>query len=359
MTSEYQSGHYFADALDGRRDITDTYEILGDIPSLVGISSQNEDQFVANIRRLIEGESGGIGTIGSTAAALKPDARQLYHSNRIAAVDGTDAVSALRFASDTIYAAGVILVTPQTQHRPRAHVARTRASHLTPADNISVTWTTAIKQWSEYLRGARQQEHSWINTFREYEEREVALEWLREDEGHIALLDGPILTQNMLTQDRAHNLLLDILDNGNAIGFIKELSANPLLSAIGYALLQGEVFVLRQWANVLSERFGEHQQSISQWITDNAGEVVRAIYKVNRKAFGIECLAEQVPLALAILEYDNDGALNHDIPMLLQIADNHVRSKFNGARARDEVIARFSATDPTRFLALTNERSIR
>lgn len=152
MTSQYQPGRYFADALEGRQDITDTYEILGDIPSLVGISSQNEDQFVASIRRLIEGESGGIGTIGSTAAARKLNARELYHSNRIAAVDGTDAVSALRFAADTIYAAGVILVTPQTQHRPKAHVARTRAAHLTPAENIGVTWTTAIKQWSEYLR---------------------------------------------------------------------------------------------------------------------------------------------------------------------------------------------------------------
>ena len=359
MTTPNQAGRYFADALEGRQDITDTYEILGDIPALVGISSQNEDQFVAAIRRLIEVETDGISTIRGSAAALKLDARQLYHDNRIAAVDGTDAVSALRFASDTIYAAGVILVTPQTQHRPRAHVARTRATHLTPAENIGVTWTKAIKDWSEYLRGARQQERSWTITFREYEEREIAFEWLQEEQGHIALIDGPILTQNMLTQERAHKLLLDILANGNAIGFIKDLSANPLLSAIGYALRQGEVFVMRQWATILAERFGESQQSISHWITDHAGEVVRAIYKVNRKAFGIECLSEQVPLALAILEHDNTGALDHDIPMLLQIADNHVRSKFNGARARDEVIARFSATDPTRFLALTNERSIR
>jgi hypothetical protein len=163
----------------------------------------------------------------------------------------------------------------------------------------------------------------------------------------------------MLTQDRARDLLHNITDSGRAIGFIKNLSANPLLSAIGYALRPSEVFVMRQWATILSERFGQRQQNISRWIEDNAGNVVRAVYKVNRKAFGIECVADRLPLALAILEFDNDGALDHDIPMLLQIADGHVRAMFNGARARDEVIARFSASDPNRFLALTNERSIR
>lgn len=359
MTTSSETGRYFADALAGRQDITDSYVVLGDIPDLVGISSQNEDQFVASVRRLIENEGGGTASISDMAVTSSADGADLYHNNLIAAVDGTDAVSSLRFASDTIYAAGVILVTPQTQHRPKAHVARTRATHYTPAQNLGTSWMQAIMDWEEYLRGARQQEHSWTNTFREYEEREVAHEWLQEEDRHIVLLDGPILTQNMLTQERARDLLNDIVDDGRAIGFIKNLSANPLLSAIGYALRPSEVFVMRQWATILSARFGERQQNISQWITDNAGNVVRAVYKVNQKAFGIECIADRIPLALAILEYDNAGPSDHDIPMLLQIADNHVRAMFNGGRARDEVIARFSADDPARFLTLTNERSIR
>lgn len=359
MTSQNQPGRYFADALDGRKDITDSYLVLGDIPELVGISSQNEDNLTATIRRMIEAEANGLSRINTLAGPSVTDAQQLYFNNTIAAVDGTDAVSSLRFASDTIYAAGVILVTPQTHHRPKAHVTRTHATHLTPDQNIGVTWMQAIKEWHEYLRDARQQEHSWINTFREYEERDVAYDWLQESDSHFVLLDGPILTQNMLTQDRARDLLERIVGNGRAIGFIKNLSANPLLSAIGYALRSGEVFVMQQWSTVLSERFGERQQNISQWIVDHAGQMVRAIYKTKSKAFGIECVAQHVPLALAILEHDNTGALDHDIPMLLQIADNHVRAAFNGARARDEVIARFSANYPDRFLQLTNERSIR
>ena len=359
MTSADNSSRYFADALEGRHDITDSYEVLGDIPETIGISSQREDEFVAQIRSIIERLPNGIRAIEELASPFLPNATSLYRSNRIAAVDGTDAVSALRFVSDTIYAAGVVLVTPQTQHQPRAHVARTQASHLTPSANPSITWQQALEEWAEYLRGAREHEHSWINTFREYEEREIAYEWLQEDESHIVLIDGPILTQNMLTQDAARDLLSRIVTNQRAIGFIKNLSANPLLSAIGHALHPGETFVVREWADILSNRFGERQQTISRWIEENANEVVRAVYKVSHKAFAIECLADQLPLAFAILEYDNTGPLDHDIPMLLQIADNHVRTKFNGARARDEVIARFSTNDPNRFLFLMDERTLR
>ncbi len=359
MTGENNTGRYFADALEGRQDISDTYHVLGDIPALVGVSSEKEDEFVAAVRRIIETETAGTSDMSEVASSRLHDAAGHYRNNTIAAVDGTDAVSALRFASDTIYAAGVILVTPQTLHRPRAHVARTHASHLTPSENRGVTWNQAITQWAEYLRGARDQEQSWINTFREYEEREIAHEWLQEDEAHIVLIDGPILTQNMLSQDRARILLEDLVSDRRAIGFIKDLSANPLINAIGYALRPGEIFVMTEWSTILSERFSGGQQNISRWIEANAGEVVRVVYKFNRKAFALECMGDQVPLALAILGHDNGGTLDHDIPMLLQIADNHVRATFNGARARNEVIARFSVDDPHRFLAMTNERSLR
>ena len=61
---------------------------------------------------------------------------------------------------------------------------------------------------------------------------EIAKDWLDIDHDHIVLIDGPILTQNLLSQDAAHNLLAAITSSHQAIGFIKELSANPLLVAI-------------------------------------------------------------------------------------------------------------------------------
>ena len=358
MTSDRLPDQYFADALDGREDITDRYEVLGDIPQLVDLSQANEDGIVREIRRLIEGRPPGVQRISSLAQPMLGRARTLYHSDLIASVDGTDAVSPLRFVSDTIYAVGMVLVTPRTHHRPQAYVTRTRASHHTSAQ-VGTSWQQDVQNWADHLRGAREHEQSWTSTFREYGERELAYRWLQEDDDRIVLIDGPVLTQNMLTQNQARDLLKDLVATERVIGFIKNLSANPLLEGIGHALRPGEVFVLADWKNILTYRFATRQQNISKWIEDHGEPVVRAVYKVRTKPFAIECTSDLLPLALAILEHDNDGALDHDIPMLLQIADSQVRARFNGQRAHDEVLARFSAADPQRFLALTNERDLR
>lgn len=349
---------YFAEALDGSLDISDQYEVLGDIPDLIGVSSSTEETIVANIRKLIEAQRPGIQTIVDIAGPSREHAQYLYHSNLIAAIDGTDAVSPLRFVGDTIYAVGMVLVTPQTHHNPRAYITRTQASHSARIQH-GITNANDIQTWNEYLRGARETEHSWINTFREYRERELACYWLAKNDEHIALIDGPILTQNMLTQERARDLLDQLVSSRRAIGFIKNLTANPILDAIGYALGEGEVFVMQEWKNILVDRFSHGQENIGRWIDEHGSSIVRAIYKIRTKAFGVECNANNLPCALSILEHDNGGTLDHDIPMLLQIADNHVRARFNGERARAEVIARFSVDDPHRFLALASERELR
>lgn len=360
MTTPSGQYPYFAHALSGRQDITDSYEVFGDLPDRVGVSTQNEDAFIAIIRAIIDNDAGGTSDIASVAAPVAGHAESLYHSNLIAAVDGTDAISTMQFVTDTVYAAGVVLVTPQTHMNPRAYVTRTQANHLAPTTQASTgSWEHAIAQWAEYLRSAREQEHSWINTFREYHERELALEWLNEAEEKVVLVDGPIATQNMLTQEPARDLLQRVLDTERAIGFIKTLSANPLLSAIGYALEPGEAFILSNWSNILSDRFSVRQGHISKWVDSNAKQLVRVIYRIGQRAFGMETTAENVPLGLAILRHDNQGPRDHDIPMLLQVADQAVRTKFNGSRARDEVIARYSANNPSRLLSLINERSLR
>ena len=355
---EDAANRYFAEALDGSLDISGQYEVLGDIPDLIGMSSNTEEAIVTSVRNLIEAQRPGVQTIVDVAGPMRERARHLYHSNLIAAIDGTDAVSPLRFVGDTIYAVGMVLVTPQTHHNPRAYITRTQASHSARIQQ-GITNSHDIQTWNEYLRGARESEHSWINTFREYRERELACQWLEENDEHIALIDGPILTQNMLTQERARDLLDRLVSSQRAIGFIKNLTANPILDAIGYALRAGEIFVMREWKNILVDRFSHGQENIGRWIDEHSSSIVRAIYKVRAKAFGVECNAQNLPCALSILEHDNGGTLDHDIPMLLQIADNHVRRRFNGDRAHAEVIARFSVGEPHRFLALASERELR
>ena len=105
----------------------------------------------------------------------------------------------------------------------------------------------------------------------------MAKDWLDINHDHIVLIDGPILTQNLLSQDAAHGLLESISSSRRAFGFIKELSANPLLVAIGSALQPGEAFVLNHWTNLLQERFRRGQQAIAEWIGAKATDIVRVI----------------------------------------------------------------------------------
>ena len=359
MTNTPPPDNHFRDAHQNRLDITDSFLALGDIPDLVGISVENEEGIAQAVRHLLLQGSGVIPKISDLAESLCQEARDLYQEDRIVAIDGTDAISPIRFVSDTLYAAGIVAVTPRSHHQPRARVTRTRASYHASTLDSATTWDENVRIWGEYLRRAREQEMSWVSTFREYEERELAEEWLQQDDQRLALIDGPVLTQNLLSQVTARDLLKRLIASGRVIGFIKDLSANPLLAAIGFALEPGEAFVLSHWSDLLSKRFLRGQETISSWIEKEASDVVRAIYKLNRKAYGIECIRSQVPLAFAILKQDPGGSTDHDIPMLLQIADAHVRSRFNGATARDEVLARYSLNDPARFLNLVNERNLR
>ena len=152
MTTPAEQYPYFAHALSGRQDITDSYEVFGDLPGRVGVSTQNEDAFIANIRYIIDNDAGGTSDIATIAAPATRQAKNLYHSNLIAAVDGTDTISTMQFVTDTIYAVGVVLVTPQTHMNPRAHVTRTQANHLAPTTQPATrSWDQAIEQWVEYL----------------------------------------------------------------------------------------------------------------------------------------------------------------------------------------------------------------
>ena len=84
MENDAPSGAFFADALEDRKDITDQYEVLGDLPDLVGVSTGEEDRIVEEICNLIEEEGGGMHTIVDLGGPPREDAVRLYHEDLIA-----------------------------------------------------------------------------------------------------------------------------------------------------------------------------------------------------------------------------------------------------------------------------------
>ena len=58
MTTEPANGRNSAEALDGYMDIAESYEVLSDLASLVGVSSGQKNGIVNRIRSLVKGEGG-------------------------------------------------------------------------------------------------------------------------------------------------------------------------------------------------------------------------------------------------------------------------------------------------------------
>lgn len=348
----------FSDALSREKDISESWMLLGDMPSLLGLSMEGDQNVVERMRRWLT-RDGPLSRLDDIGGEQRSRVESLYDAGLIAAVDGTDAVAPVRTVADTLYACGVVLVTPKTVALERSRVTRTLAAEFDAAQDIGRADEQSLQDWADYLENARDKEKSWVSTFREYHERKLGIEWCREDANRRVLIDGPLLTQNLLTQDPGRELLLKLVERDQAIGFLKDISANPLVSAVGHALEAGEVYVIASWTNLLSQRFDQGQQTIARWIKEHAAHVVRAVYKVNAKAYCIECPLGILGEAVAILGYDPGGTWHHDIPMLLQLADSEARGRFKGHEARDELLARFAQEDPQRFIALTNERNFR
>ena len=64
------------------------------------------------MRELLNQQFHGIAKLSQLAQPSLPQAKHSYQGNLIATVDGTDAISPLRFVSETLYAIGVVRVTP-------------------------------------------------------------------------------------------------------------------------------------------------------------------------------------------------------------------------------------------------------
>jgi len=95
--------------------------------------------------------------------------------------------------------------------------------------------TTAINQTKVLT-----QEKSWPNTWREYRERVAAIETNEQ----IIYLDGPIITQNLVTQEQGRQIMRNLHNRGKlCVGVIKDIrQRQQTLRWFSRALQQDEVF---------------------------------------------------------------------------------------------------------------------
>lgn len=306
--------------------------------------------------------NGGIKTIASADPHLVASVESLHTQGLIAAVDGTDAISLTEYDGQSVYAAGVIGLTARTISNPRIRETSARLP-VTAAGPLPVKdLLLLVKHLDRYSEDV-----SWCRTFREHEERREALRQIRQASARFVLIDGPLYTQNLLTQKIARDgILSDMLGQSDKlIGFIKEMRTAKLLHMAGMALQAGEYWVIDEWRQVLAARFdhahhgGNEQTGAHSWLaalTQPHQQWVRVVYRKRERAFAFECHPSLVLTGIAMLHSAvvMSDAVNHELPFLLETADRIVRAQM-AARAKSENLI----SDSPHYANLADEREFR
>lgn len=315
----------FESALLNQKDVTDTFCIDAGQSALSEIERRDLD-LLDIVRQFMERR--GILNIKNAGKPERERATELLANGAVAAIDGTFAINPINLGTAGLCACITGFITSKIRGMPEYNITQATASAIEDItlDNID----DKIRQ----LDQVRQEQQSWPTTFREYKERELAMDCAAP----VALIDGPVLTQNLLTQEDGRKLYERMFATDKIyIGVIKEINGSgPWTRNCGYALRKGEAYIVEPIRKRLIERFSSNtrQADLAYWVAGIEGlrPYLRSVYCINEKAFGLECREQDLPLALALLMIDVSSTLHHEIPLLLETIDVHMRSL---ARSRD------------------------
>lgn len=344
----------FAKALQNARDISEDYYNDAKLRDEWADHPEDFRGFIERVRQLLEANS-AIKRIADIDPDLQAQIEADHHAGKIGAVDGTDAIAQTDLTSRMVYAVAVISATSRTLHAPR--INKTASHHaVPPLDGIGTDLLTFIDQADKY-----EQDSSWIRTFREHHERLEALRILDEEGCSLALIDGPLYTQNLLTQPISRiGLLKQMLEHSKSlIGFIKDMRTAKMLHFAGMALHSGEYWVLSEWRQLLSHRFEKGHDHTRKWLIEQTAaehQWIRCVYRKNEKAFAFECHPDLIDTGIALINspVTCSDAVNHELPFLLESVDRIVRAQTN-AQAKSKNLISASPNYPN----LTSEREFR
>ena len=347
----------FETALKNARNISEDYYNDEKLREEWSDRPEEFNTFLEQVRDLMQA-NGTIKQIVDVDPLIQKKVEADHLAGKIGAVDGTDAIAQTELTSRMVYAVAVISATSQTLHQPT--ISETASHHtIPPINGIGNNLLSFIEKADQYG-----QDSSWTRTFREHCEREEALRILDHEDCNLALVDGPLYTQNLLTQPVARaGILKAMLDRPQAlIGFIKEIRSAKLIHFAGMALRRGEYWVITEWRQLLAHRFKkekENQSGIQKWLLKHTApkhQWVRCVYRKNDKAFAFECHPDLVNTGIAIINspISCSDAINHELPFLLESIDRIVIAQ-TSARAKSKNLI----SDSPNYPNLASEREFR
>jgi hypothetical protein len=275
-------------------------------------------------------------------------------SGAIVAIDSTDVLPVTDLMNTSFYAVGVGCITSRNRHNPEVVLTTTNTRYARPdeiAGNDDNLWSLC-----DELDNIRQTKGSWATTFREYQEREIAINCEQE----IVLLDGPVFTQNLITQRSGRELYSRMMQTGKRfIGVIKDLGSSWAISKwTAMSLERGEGFVLCPIQDQYQRRFGDNR-SINTWVGALPGQYVRVVYRPAEKAFAFECALADLSYAVSLLRQDASPTINHEIPLLLETVDWHLRGSNNSQAIKHSFISEIQRNNYRMGVDITNEGTYR
>jgi hypothetical protein len=355
----------FGLALSNARDVTSSFAIDLGVKEALEAIPKHDDGVYRMIRKVIDGcrllpDDDWMGREWFSLRLeewSKPEggkARELLLGGEIAGVDGTNTIEQIDERGLTLFGCAVAWLTRKTRCSPQIKITQT----LTPSD-IDAGRIKTIDDLNQLLKESDllREDHSWPTTFREYQERLCGLE-----SGYHVLVDGPLMTQNLVSQQEGRKLLDRIIarDDRIFVGVIKSIDASSnITKTIAHCLHPGEGFVLGNLGRMLWERYAE-SAAVQGWADRLGDQYVRCVYRPNMKTFAFECRRREIPLVVAILIQDQSQTIGHELPSLIEYVDMYLRSQFGASsRIREIVLSRIHADDPIRSFDLIDERSFR
>jgi hypothetical protein len=296
--------------------------------------------------------------LSNEAAPCFERARSLLRSGRVAAIDGTPALGKLEFMNTTQYACAVGWITSDSKGEPEIIITETSSAYIDPQSFCNAS-PADLGALCNRLDEARDSE-SWPNTFREYEERRIGIDTCPSD---VVLIDGPLFTQNLLTQYEGRLLLERLIASPKTfIGVIKNLaSSKAQVRWCASALQTGEGYIVWPVSEPVRTRssLAGHTELLA-WLP-KADDFVRVVYRPSEKAFGFECRRADLALACALLLLDASPTLQHELPLLIETIDVQLRAGFDAGTARNSVLSRIMAQKDGYRSAIdaTDEREFR
>lgn len=329
----------FKRALKNERDVTKSYFAdFGFDASRSEANLASEQAVKRLIRPLMEAGAGGgrLFNLKEEAAPYLSEAADLLRDGKVAAVDGTTALTKIDFMNMSQYACAIGWLTSRLPAEPHISITETSSAYI-QSKRLAAASLRELEALCEELDEARNVE-SWPNTWREHKERRAAVEEC--DVADVVLIDGPLVTQNLVSQDEGRELLTRLTATPKLyIGVIKNVSGSwTLCKWVANATEMGEGYLFCSIADRLRQRFGWNE-AITKW-TDTVNDIWRVVFRPADKVFALECPADQIGLVCAILQLNQSPTLNHELPLLMETIDAQLRANFNGETAKQAILNR-------------------